>query len=135
MGWKFQNWFNCCKWSRKYILSPTYQITQPLASDSQRIEDETNAVSNFSNTTDNYDPSDLDDENEEDDVEDCGSEDSHVNEPDLNEGEISRVFTNIDDDVLDPDEIDGTTDFDEEMNPADIKITDDNDFELTNRWS
>ncbi|MDB5120337.1 MAG: hypothetical protein JWN56_1555 [Sphingobacteriales bacterium] len=110
-------------------MTNTLDNTVP-SPDSQRIEDEPNANSNFSNVTDNYDPNDLtpeesleddfDDDEEDDDI----AKSSNVDEPDLDEDEIARVFPNQDDEVPDPDDVDGTSDFDEDIDPAEIDIPD-----------
>lgn len=95
--------------------------------DSRGIEDRPNAVNDFSNLTDNYDPDKLNEEEDEDDV---AAEGSNVDEPDLDEDEMSRIFPGQNDILPDPDEVDGTADFDEEIDPSDIDIPEeDNDLE------
>ena len=77
----------------------------------------------FSSLHDNYEPDNL---NEESDSEDEDiSEGSAVDQPNLDEDEISRVFPNQDNDLPDPDEVDGTADFDAEIDSLGINIPED----------
>jgi hypothetical protein len=103
-----------------------------LGPDSREFDnDSTNIGEDFNNVNDNYDPNDLDSE-EDIDLEEEGDDildDSEAAEPDLDEDEIERVFPNADDDVPDPDDVDGTADFDEETDANDLEILDEDDLD------
>ena len=82
----------------------------------------------FSSLHDNYEPDNLDEESHSED-EDI-SEGSAVDQPDLDKDEISRVFPNEDNDLPDPDEVDGTVDFDAEIDSLAINIPEDEEDDI-----
>lgn len=94
--------------------------------DSQKLEnDSINTGKDFNNVSDNYDPNDLDAEDDADlDDDDDIFCDSDAAEPDLDEDGIARVFPNADDNVPDPDQVDDTADFDDEIDPDYLDIPD-----------